>query len=151
MIKKSILGIYSAIAKRNLNNPKSTKLKDSFWFPEQSLTCHEAGECQFSQLVGTTTTIGYNSCIKFCRSIPECGWITYHSSHGVCVAYDDCVTLSSEDCPDCISGQSSCHLQENQCWLRGTCAGTLIKEVFYIFSLLVQWLNQPRPFSCLLE
>ncbi len=43
----------------------------------------------------------------------------------------DCKELSTQTCPDCLSGQRECEKLENQCWINGLCQGRLIEEVRY--------------------
>ena len=95
--------------------------------------CYVIGECQFSDAVSASLTIGASGCHRFCNKTPNCHWFTYHRDSGVCVAYFNCVTLSQDDCPECISGSSDCAVLENQCWMRGICKGSLIEVVLNLY------------------
>jgi hypothetical protein len=40
-----------------------------------------------------------------------------------------CSEISTEECPECLSGESSCPEIDDQCWVQGSCMGTFITEV----------------------
>jgi hypothetical protein len=47
----------------------------------------------------------------------------------VCIAYSDCQSISTDECSDCVTGNSSCTYEKPTCWKRGICHGLLIEEV----------------------
>ncbi len=40
-----------------------------------------------------------------------------------------CSEISTEECPECLSGESSCPEIDDECWIRGSCIGAVITEV----------------------
>ena len=40
-----------------------------------------------------------------------------------CELFANCTNINTENCPDCLTGESTCVPAEPQCWLNGKCTG----------------------------
>ena len=97
--------------------------------------CFKNGECQSGHLLRKSTTLGKTACLNFCKRVEGCLWFTYHPTNMMCLAFSNCNDgiSSTDQCPDCLSGEASCESQIKNCWSKGTCSGRLLLAVFLIF------------------
>jgi hypothetical protein len=65
-------------------------------------------------------------CLRFCQRISGCQWFTFRKETRSCTAYSECPTQNIIQCPDCLSGHSSCNVK---CWITGECIGSEIYKV----------------------
>ena len=70
--------------------------------------CYVEGECLDSQLVNLTLQDNYNGCLNDCKDNMDCQWFTFKGSGNVCLLLSDCITVSTENCQDCYSGEKTC-------------------------------------------
>ena len=74
----------------------------------QDIGCYVPGNCPEGTVKGISPTASAAECIEYCESVDDCKYFTYFIRDSVCFALEDCPAVSAEDCPDCISGDSTC-------------------------------------------
>ncbi len=84
--------------------------------------CSIPGQCIDSELIKPEVDQDEKSCLSECKSTEECLWYTFDTSNGLCELFKNCVDISIDECPDCISGRVDCPLY--QCGLAGSCQVT---------------------------
>ncbi len=102
-----------------------------------SLACSKPGQCIDGTLITimeagtekvgpdprstlTVTTLLYlQECLGNCKNTTDCQWYTYLQSPNECELFRDCDTVSTDNCPSCISGEVNCTI--NECGLNGIC------------------------------
>ena len=75
----------------------------------QEIGCFVEGECVNGTAVGISVVEDVWSCVQFCRDREACNHFTFDpAANNVCLALEDCPLLSTDNCPDCVSGDESC-------------------------------------------
>lgn len=62
-----------------------------------------------------------NECLEICKSEPQCKWLSYYHTNGLCSLFLDCPFFDSNQ--QVISGESTCDYI--QCNLEGQCIGVV--------------------------
>ena len=70
--------------------------------------CFVSGECAEGLVSGLSVQDSVGACVDFCAETPGCQYFSYSPGDNVCLALDQCPQVSAENCPDCVSGDSSC-------------------------------------------
>ena len=58
-------------------------------------------------------------CLQLCKDYPGCKWYTFDPTLKDCELFEYCKTISSVDCPHCLTGEVDCHIF--QCSVPGIC------------------------------
>ena len=85
-----------------------------------SSVCFEPGVCTESFLLWEGQTDTLNECLQLCKDKSNCTWFSYYLEFSVCLLLSDCEILNQEECPDCVSGQTTC-TPEFSCHIPGQC------------------------------
>ena len=80
------------------------------------------GECHNGQLLEISYESNELACLHACRHKHHCKWFTFAPDLGSCEQLEDCPSISSESCPNCITGRKHCPI----CWVTGQCEGQII-------------------------
>jgi hypothetical protein len=87
--------------------------------------CFQPGACRNSFHITGKPTADEFACLDFCKSEPECGWLTFAPQTGYCELLLNCLILDPAVCPDCLSEERECIPDEAQCWVQGQCQGVV--------------------------
>ena len=75
---------------------------------DSSIGCFVAGECAGGLATGLANLDTIGECVDFCNTISSCHYFSYGPNDNVCLALEECPLVSTDNCPACISGDSSC-------------------------------------------
>ena len=70
----------------------------------QDPICFIQGECTNSTLLDLDFFQSENECLKFCQENEACTWFSFDFETKSCGIFENCSNLSSDDCPECVSG-----------------------------------------------
>ena len=90
-----------------------------------SYNCYVQGQCTNGNLIDLTPVLddsGYNTCLDFCKSYPNCNNFTYNHDTLTCFAFETCPDVTTENCVDCRTGERNCSYYR-QCGEHGQCTG----------------------------
>jgi len=48
------------------------------------------------------------SCQVYCRDRIDCKWYTYHSQRKYCTLMKTCLSINTDNCPDCVTSYVAC-------------------------------------------
>ena len=74
----------------------------------ETIGCFVPGECAEGLVSGLSIQDSVGGCVDFCSETPGCRFFSYSPGDDVCLALDQCPTVSAENCADCVSGDASC-------------------------------------------
>ena len=66
---------------------------------EQNIYCYIV-----PQLLGTIETFDRFECLGACQDYPGCLWFSSNEENGFCGLFETCDDISTENCPQCVSG-----------------------------------------------
>jgi hypothetical protein len=70
------------------------------------------GQCS-GELLDAAPAYSHNECQLFCvASLPDCQFYSFNPSANLCITYKDCPHVEEELCPECVSGQPACILED---------------------------------------
>ena len=87
--------------------------------PDLGPRCFINGECNHNPLVDANIENNADDCLSHCQDNPDCNWFSYDPIGKVCELFEACQSLSTEFCPQCVSGESSC--EPRICSIAGIC------------------------------
>ena len=87
--------------------------------------CYVPGIC-IGQLLGAFEAYDRYQCLSVCSNFRDCTWFSSNEEDGFCGLYKTCDEVSTEDCPQCVSGEYTCEVLS--CNLVGECQGSFIAE-----------------------
>ena len=87
--------------------------------------CYVPGICS-GQLLGSLESHDRYQCLSACTDLRDCTWFSSNEKDGFCGLFQTCNEVSTEDCPECVSGEYTCPVL--RCNLEGECQGTFLAE-----------------------
>ena len=73
-----------------------------------NIGCFVSGGCVNGLVSGLTIVPTIGECVDFCTSTSGCQYFSYEPTDDVCLALEECPEVSTDNCLDCISGDSTC-------------------------------------------
>ena len=90
-----------------------------------SQQCYVPGEC-IGQLVGSFQSYDRYECLSVCSNVRDCTWFSSNGENGFCGLFETCEEVSTENCSQCVSGESNCEVL--RCGIVGECKGYFLTE-----------------------
>ena len=70
--------------------------------------CFVPGECVEGIVSGVAVVNSVGECVDFCQSATSCQYFSFNPTDKICLTYDSCPELSTDNCDSCVSGNKGC-------------------------------------------
>ena len=104
------------------------------WAQSDNIGCFVPGGCVDGVVSGLTIVPTIGECVDFCTGTSGCRYFSYEPTDDVCLVLDECPEVSTDNCLECISGDSSC--PNNICALPGEPQKTCVIMSLFLAPLL---------------
>ena len=74
--------------------------------------CGEPGLCEGGDAVFSDSATTATACQDACTKYSGCNYYSYTPTTDECLMFDTCPTLDTEACPECVSGNPGCAVED---------------------------------------
>ena len=74
--------------------------------------CGEPGLCEGGDAVFSDSATTATACQDACTKYSGCNYYSYTPTTDECLMFDTCPTLDTEACPECVSGNPGCAIED---------------------------------------
>ena len=74
--------------------------------------CGEPGLCEGGDAVFSDSATTATACQDACTKYSGCNYYSYTPTTEECLMFDTCPTLNADACPECVSGNPGCAIED---------------------------------------